>query len=72
MVTVDEILALPKDERLRIMELLWSGLTESDESIDSPSWHDEVLSETAKRVAEGTETPIDFSAAKEILRSERR
>ncbi|MEX2579180.1 MAG: addiction module protein [Verrucomicrobiales bacterium] len=72
MVTADEILELPKDEKLRIMELLWSNLTGSGDEIDSPSWHGEVLSETAKRVSEGAETPIDFSTAKEILRGERR
>jgi len=72
MITADDILELPKSEKLRLMELLWSDLTGSSDEIESPSWHGAVLFETAKRVSEGTETPIDFSTAKEILRSERR
>jgi len=72
MVTAQDILELPKNEKLRIMELLWSDLTGSSEEIESPSWHGDVLSETARRVSEGTDIPIDFSTAKEILRSERR
>lgn len=54
------------------MELLWSDLAGSSEEIESRSWHGDVLSETARRVSEGTEILIDFSTAKEILRSERR
>lgn len=71
MVTAADIRELPKDEKLRIMELLWCDLTGSSDDIDSPSWHKEVLASTAKRVAGGTEIPIDFSSAKEILRNER-
>ena len=72
MVTADEIRELPKEEKLRMMELLWADLTGTSDEIESPSWHREVLSDTAKRVSEGTEIPIDFSTAKELLRSERR
>lgn len=72
MVTADEIRELPKEEKLRMMELLWTDLTGTSDEIESPSWHRETLSDTAKRVFEGSEIPIDFSTAKEILRSERR
>jgi len=72
MVTAEEIRELPLAEKLRIMELIWSDLTGSSDEIDSPSWHRGVLSETAKRVSEGSDAPIDFSTAKDLLRSERR
>lgn len=72
MVTADEIRELPKDEKLRMMELLWTDLTGASDEIESPSWHRDVLSDTAKRVSEGAEVPIDYSTAKEILRRERR
>lgn len=71
MITKDEIRELPKLEKLRLMEFLWSDLSGSNGDIDSPSWHGDVLRETAKRVRAGTEIPMDFSSAKEILRSER-
>ena len=71
MVTAEEIRELPKEEKLRMMELLWADLTGAGDEIESPSWHCEVLSETARRYSEGGEIPVDFSTAKEILRSER-
>ena len=71
MVTAQEIKELPKDEKLRIMELLWSDLTASSDDVASPSWHGTELEATAKRFANGLEEPIDFTHAKAILRSER-
>ena len=71
MVTAEEIRELPKEEKLRMMELLWSDLTASSDDVASPSWHEAELEGTAKRFAAGQEKPIDFTEAKAILRSER-
>ncbi|MEM9281127.1 MAG: addiction module protein [Verrucomicrobiota bacterium] len=71
MVTAQEIKELPKVEKLRMMELLWSDLTASSDDVASPSWHETELEKTAKRFAAGQEEPIDFTEAKAILRSER-
>jgi hypothetical protein len=72
MVTAAEIRELPKEEKLRMMELLWADLTSSPDEVDSPSWHKTELEATASRVANGEEVPVDFTDAKMILRRERR
>lgn len=71
MLTAEEILQLPKLEKLRVMELLWEDLVSAPDEIASPDWHSSVLAETEKRVADGKEVAVDWSAAKELLRNER-
>lgn len=71
MTAIDEILELPRKEKLKVMDLLWADLTRSTDDVESPSWHADVLDATAKRVADDSESPIDFSIAKDILRNER-
>ena len=53
------------------MELLWEDLVSAPDEIASPDWHSSVLAETEKRVADGKEVAVDWSAAKELLRNER-
>ena len=72
MVTAADIRELPRDEKLRIMELIWSDLNSSGDEIESPAWHEKALRETAERVDSGEESPVDWSAAKEQLRAERK
>ena len=72
MVTAADIRELPRDEKLRIMELIWSDLNSSGDEVESPVWHETALRETAERVESGEESPVDWSAAKEQLRAERK
>ena len=71
MVTAEDIRHLPRGDKLRLMELIWSDLIASGETIDSPGWHQVELSQTEERVAAGIEAPVDWTLAKEMLRSER-
>ena len=71
MVTAADIKELPRDEKLRMMELLWSDLTASPDEVDSPSWHKAELEATAERFANGEEVPINLTEAKAILQRER-
>tara|TARA_R110000850_G_scaffold273431_1_gene409848 strand:- start:1104 stop:1322 length:219 start_codon:yes stop_codon:yes gene_type:complete len=71
-VTAEDIKELPRDEKFRMMELLWSDLTASSDEVDSPSWHKPKLEATAERFVNGEEVPIDFTEAKSILQRERR
>lgn len=72
MVTASDIRQLPRQEKLKVMELLWADLSAEDADLDSPSWHADRLRETEGRVAEGNEKPLDWEDAKEILRTERK
>ena len=71
MVTSEDIRKLPTEEKLRMMELLWADLSLPGNELDSPLWHREALLQTAQRVAEGSESALDWNTAKKILRSER-
>jgi putative addiction module component (TIGR02574 family) len=37
-INVNELLALPNDEKLRIVEMLWDDLGNSDAPIELPDW----------------------------------
>ena len=72
MVTAEDIRQLPKDEKLRIMEMIWTDLTTAGDEIESPAWHEDALRETAQRVESGVESPIDWAEAKVQLRAGRK
>lgn len=42
---IDNILKLPVDERLEIMEKIWESIQENDQEIEIPDWHREILEE---------------------------
>jgi hypothetical protein len=56
------------DEKLRTMEELWASLSREDARLESPSWHEDVLKQTAARYKSGQEQPLDWAEAKRLLR----
>jgi len=46
---LDEILRLPPEQRMRLMEEVWNSLSASPEAVGVPDWHREELD---SRVAE--------------------
>jgi len=56
------------DEKLRAMEELWKSLSREEARLESPSWHEEELRETAARHDAGKEQPVEWEAAKRELR----
>jgi len=63
-----EIHQLPRQEKLRLMEILWEDLSRNDAEFESPAWHADALRETAERRARGEETILDWDEAKAKLR----
>ena len=61
----DQILELPRNERLRCMEALWDSLR-SDE-MDSPKWHEEVLGSRVAEIEAGRGEFISSSEMKKRL-----
>ncbi len=59
---------LPRVEKLRLMEALWDDLSQEAAEVESPTWHETVLKETAARVASGEELALDWDTAKRHLR----
>jgi Putative addiction module component len=67
--SIAELRQLPVDEKLRIIETLWSDLSGQDEDIAAPAWHEQELSQTQTAFLEGREEVMDWSDAKKELRS---
>jgi hypothetical protein len=63
-----EIQQLPRQEKLKLMELLWVELSRDEAELESPTWHADALRETTERRARGEETVLDWEQAKEKLR----
>lgn len=56
------------EEKLRVMEALWQDLCRHEDEIPVPDWHVMLLQETEQRVRSGEEKPMDWDAAKRLLR----
>ncbi|MGE9295567.1 MAG: addiction module protein [Puniceicoccales bacterium] len=65
----DQALALSKPEKLKLMEALWSDLSQEGDGFESPTWHEDALQETEQMVSEGKAHFVDWSEAKERLRN---
>lgn len=50
MITADDIRELSRQDKLRLMEILWSQLTADGDDIASPEWHRAQLEKTANNV----------------------
>ncbi len=57
------------EEKIRTMETIWDDLCRKADSITSPSWHGEVLTEREERIKKGGEEFIDWSSAKKNIRN---
>ncbi len=63
-----EVQQMPRQEKLRLMEMLWVDLSQDEAEFESPAWHADALRETAERRARGEESVLDWEAAKVKLR----
>jgi hypothetical protein len=63
-----EIQQLPRQEKLKLMEMLWADLSRDEAELESPAWHADALRETAERRPRGEETVLDWEQAKAQLR----
>jgi hypothetical protein len=69
MITDKEIKEMPIDQKLRLMETIWTEISRSADEYTSPDWHKDELQETENRLSSGTETSIDWETAKNKLRN---
>ncbi len=59
---------LTREEKLRMVDALWTDLLSEEELLESPGWHKKALQETETRYAEGKEKVLDWHTAKKELR----
>lgn len=65
--SIAELRQLPADEKLKIIEALWSDLEADEPSFVSPDWHQEILQKTdAEFAARKVEVPDWQDAKKEL------
>jgi Putative addiction module component len=55
-------------EKLAAMELLWEDLARSPESVESLTWHKDILDERRQKIAEGNAQFEDWETAKTEIR----
>jgi putative addiction module component (TIGR02574 family) len=63
---------MTREEKLRIMEELWTDLSRNESQFESPAWHADVLRERSEAVASGKETFIDWEDVKKQLRNRKK
>jgi putative addiction module component (TIGR02574 family) len=66
--SIADLRKLPRDEKLKIVEALWSDLAAEEEKFDSPAWHEAELRKTEEDYAAGRIEVLDWEAAKKELR----
>ncbi len=69
MISTDQIARMSREEKLQAMEAIWADLSQNDEAVESPAWHEELLKETEARVAVGQERIADLETAKQELKN---
>ena len=55
-------------EKLAAMESIWEDLARTPDAIESPAWHQDILDERRRQVAEGQARFIDWETAKTEIR----
>ena len=63
-----QIQALPRLQKICIMEQIWSDLLKEEEKITVPEWHLRELEKTEEGIREGKEHFQDWEAAKQAIR----
>ena len=67
---MEHVASMSQEEKLRAMDVLWSSVVSSAGAYEPPAWHEAVLRERRRRVAEGEETFIPWEEAKRQLQEE--
>jgi putative addiction module component (TIGR02574 family) len=66
--SIAEMRRLPPEEKLEIIEQLWSDFAAGRESYTSPAWHGEVLARTEAEFKDGRIETLAWDDAKAELR----
>ena len=67
--TTLEIKQMDIVQRIQLMETLWDSLLYDEADIESPEWHQDVLSERKKKIEEGK---AEFISIRELKAGSRR
>jgi putative addiction module component (TIGR02574 family) len=68
--SIAELHKLPTDEKLKIIEALWSDVASDDAAFASPAWHEDELRRTEADFAAGRVEVLSWEDAKKELRKQ--
>ncbi|MFP4533242.1 MAG: addiction module protein [Desulfobacterales bacterium] len=66
---INDVKKMSKAERLQAMETLWDSLLYENGEIETPEWHEKVLTERKKRIENGR---AEFISLSDLKKSQRR
>ena len=69
LLTEAQVQRLSVDERMRLIELIWSSFTPEEWQV--PEWHKEIIDQRLKRMEEQPHPGIPWTEAREMLRKRR-
>jgi hypothetical protein len=64
MFSESDVKRMPLNQKLRIMEMIWDDLSSNEDSVNSPSWHKDILQEREKGLETGEMTISSWEEAK--------
>lgn len=64
--SIDDINRLDVKEKIILMNQLWESLESTEENLESPDWHKDVLEERMKKIENGTAEFISMDELKSI------
>ena len=56
------------EEKLDLMETIWTDLIQDEKKLESPAWHKAILRERSEAYAEGSVTASDWEQAKKRIK----
>lgn len=67
MIAQAEIRKLPFQEKLALLEAVWSELSAEDDRIEVPQWHKDILNERREALERGEIRVLDWDVAKKEI-----
>jgi len=64
---IEQIRKVPLHEKLLTMEALWEDLASSEEYVEIPEWHKDILDQREQLLVEGKAHFIDWEQAKKEI-----
>ena len=61
---IDELKKMNTVERLQAMEALWDSMLFENQTIDTPKWHEDILTERKRIIANGSAKFISLAELK--------
>lgn len=64
MITQQDVVLLPLNEKIALMETLWTEISRVDEDVEVPKWHTDILDERERKIRSGEAKFIPWKDAK--------